>query len=102
MLRNKISNKTVSLVVGVVFALFLRYIAHIVSGYIFYGAWAERFFTQEGFYSIGNVILNSMSGNLLSFVYSVFYNGLFMIPEIIITAIVAVPVSRIPAIKKIK
>ena len=43
-----------------------------------------------------------MSGNLLSFVYSVFYNGLFMIPEIIITAIVAVPVSRIPAIKKIK
>ena len=100
--RNKISNKTLSLVVGVVFALFLRYIAHIVSGYIFYGAWAERFFTQEGFYSIGNVILNSMSGNLLSFVYSVFYNGLFMIPEIIITAIVAVPVSRIPAIKKIK
>lgn len=100
--RNKISNKTLSLVVGVVFALFLRYIAHIVSGYIFYGAWAEWFFTQEGFYSIGNVILNSMSGNLLSFVYSVFYNGLFMIPEIIITAIVAVPVSRIPAIKKIK
>ena len=100
--RNKISNKTLSLVVGVVFALFLRYIAHIVSGYIFYGAWAEWFFTQEGFYAIGNVILNSMSGNLLSFVYSVFYNGLFMIPEIIITAIVAVPVSRIPAIKKIK
>lgn len=100
--RNKISNKTLSLVVGVVFALFLRYIAHIVSGYIFYGAWAEWFFTQEGFYAIGNVILNSMSGNLLSLVYSIFYNGLFMIPEIIITAIVAVPVSRIPAIKKIK
>ena len=100
--RNKISNKTLSLVVGVVLALFLCYVAHIVSGYIFYGAWAEWFFTQEGFYAIGNVILNSMSGNLLSFVYSVFYNGLFMIPEIVITAIVAVPVSRIPAIKKIK
>ncbi|MGM9644004.1 MAG: energy-coupled thiamine transporter ThiT [Eubacteriales bacterium] len=100
--RNKISNKTLSLVVGVILALFLRYVAHIVSGYIFYGAWAEWFFTQEGFYAIGNVILNSMSGNLLSLVYSIFYNGLFMIPEIIITAIVAVPVSRIPAIKKIK
>ena len=100
--RNKISNKTLSLVVGVVLALFLRYVAHIVSGYIFYGAWAEWFFTQEGFYAIGNVILNSMSGNLLSFVYSVFYNGLFMIPEIVITPIVAVPESRIPAIKKIK
>ena len=100
--RNKISNKTLSLVVGVDLALFLRYAAHIVSGYIFYGEWAEWCFTQEGFYAIGNVILNSMSGKLLSFVYSVFYNGLFMIPEIIITAIVAVPVSRIPAIKKIK
>ena len=47
--RNKIKNKTVALTVGVVFAISLRYLAHIVSGYIFYGAWAEWFFTQEGF-----------------------------------------------------
>ena len=98
--RNKIKNKTVALVVGVVFALSLRYILHIVSGYIFYGAWAEWFFSQEGFYAIGGFILDHFTGEALSFVYSAFYNGLFMIPEIIITAIAAAAVSPIPIIKK--
>ena len=99
--RNKINNKTTAIVVGVVFALFLRYLAHIASGYIFYGAWAEWFFTQEGFYEIGGVIVNALDGEWLSLVYSVFYNGLYMIPEIVITAIAAVPISYIPAIKKV-
>ena len=99
--RNRIENKTVSLAVGTVVALSFRYLAHIISGYIFYGAWAEWFFTQEGFYSVGGFILDSFSGNMLSLVYSVFYNGLFMIPEIIITAIAAIAVSRLPQIKKI-
>lgn len=98
--RNKIKNKTGSLVLGTVVTLFLRYLAHIISGYIFYGAWAEWFFTQEGFYSIGGFILDTFSGNMLSIIYSIFYNGLFMIPEIVITAIAAVAVSRIPQIKK--
>ncbi len=99
--RNRFKSKTAVLVLGVVLALSLRYIAHIISGYIFYGAWAEWFFTQEGFYSVGGFILDSFSGKMLSLVYSVFYNGLFMIPEIIITAIAAVAVSRLPQIKKI-
>ncbi len=98
--RNKIKNKTVSLVVGVVFALSLRYILHIISGYIFYGAWAEWFFSQEGFYAIGGVILDSFSGEVLSVVYSTFYNGLYMIPEIVITAVAAAAVSPLPIIKK--
>ena len=98
--RNKIENKTGSLVLGVVVALVLRYLAHIISGYIFYGAWAEWFFTQDGFYAIGDVILDAFSGKTLSLVYSIFYNGLFMIPEIVITAIAAAPISRIPQIKK--
>ena len=100
--RNKIKNKTVALTVGVVFALSLRYICHIASGYIFYGAWAEWFFSQEGFYAIGGFILDHFSGNALSLIYSAFYNGLFMIPEIIITAIAAASVSPIPLIKKEK
>lgn len=100
--RNRISNKTVALVLGVIVSLSLRYLCHIVSGYIFYGVWAEWFFTQEGFYNIGGVIIDTFRGQWLSLVYSVFYNGLYMIPEIIITAIVAVPVSQIPAIKQVK
>ena len=98
--RNRIKNKTLSIVLGVIIALSLRYVAHIVSGYIFYGAWAEWFFTQDGFYAIGDVILDAFSGKTLSLVYSIFYNGLFMIPEIVITAIAAAPISRIPQIKK--
>lgn len=96
----KMKSKTAAIVLGVIVALALRYLMHIISGYIFFGAWAEWFFTQEGFYSIGGAILDAFSGKALSVVYSVFYNGLYMIPEIVLTAIVAVPVSRIPQIKK--
>ncbi len=96
----KMKNKTASLILGVIIALSLRYICHIISGYIFFGAWAEWFFSQDGFYKIGEVILNTFTGKSLALIYSVFYNGLYMLPEIVITALAAVPVSRIPQIKK--
>ena len=98
--RNKIKNKIAAIVLGTVVALTLRYVCHIISGYIFYGAWAERFFSQEGFYAVGEKILNTFSGKSLALLYSVFYNGLYMIPEIIITAIAASIVSNIKHIKK--
>ena len=91
--------KTPALCLGCVLALSLRYLAHIVSGAIFFGQWAEWFFSQEGFYSIGSSILGAFSGWGLALVYSVFYNGLYMLPEIVITAVISVPVSRIPQIK---
>lgn len=99
--RNVIKNKTASIVLGVVLALSLRYIVHIISGYIFFGAWAEWFFSQDGFYgTFGSAVLNTFTGNGLAWFYSVFYNGLYMLPEIVITAIIAVPVSRIPYVSK--
>ena len=88
-----------ALCLGSVFAIALRYIAHIVSGAIFFGAWAEWFFTQDGFPAWGQVILNTFSGDALAIVYSFIYNGTYMIPEIIITAIFACFVVRIPQIK---
>ena len=97
--RKVIKNKALALTLGVVLALSLRYIAHIVSGYIFYGAWAEWFFSQENFYAIGGWILEHFSGNALAVIYSIFYNGLYMIPEIVITAVAALIVSRLPVIK---
>jgi len=97
--RNRIQNKTLSLCVGAIVALSLRYLVHIVSGYIFYGAWAEWFFSQEGF-AFGQMMLDAFSGQVLALLYSIVYNGLYMIPEIIVTAIAAVIVSRIPQIKK--
>ena len=98
--RNKIKSKALALCLGSVLALSLRYLAHILSGAIFYGAWAEWFFSQEGFYKIGGAILEHFSGFGLALIYSVFYNGLYMIPEIIITAIAAVIISRVPYVKK--
>ena len=98
--RNRIKSKTLALCLGSVLALSLRYLAHILSGAIFYGTWAERFFSQEGFYKIGATILEHFSGFGLALIYSIFYNGLYMIPEIVITAVAAVLVSRVPYIKK--
>ena len=98
--RKSIKNKMVAIVLGVVVALSARYLCHILSGFIFYGAWAEWFFSQEGFYAIGSKILTAFSGKALALIYSIFYNGLFMIPEIVITAIVAIPIAEIKQIKK--
>lgn len=96
--RNKFGTRK-ALVWGSVLAIALRYVAHIVSGAIFFGTWAEWFFTQDGFPAWGEKILEIFSGNALATVYSIIYNGTYMIPEIIITAIVACFVVRIPQIK---
>ncbi len=83
----KLKSEYLSVCLGSVFALALRYLVHIVSGTVFFGAWAEWFFSQEGFYRIGQTILTTFSGDALAVVYSVFYNGLYMLPEILITAL---------------
>ncbi len=91
--------KARALCLGSILALSLRYLAHNVSGTIFFGSWAEWFFTQEGFPAWGQTILDTYSGTELSLIYSVIYNGTYMIPEIIITATFACLVVRIPQIK---
>lgn len=100
--KGKFKKPVAELVLGVVLALMLRYIVHIVSGAIFYGAWAEWFFTQEGFYSIGEKVMNTFSGTGLAIIYSIFYNGLYMIPEIIITTVVAAILGTVPQITGVK
>ena len=98
--RKRFGSKKAS-VLGSILATSLRYIAHIVSGAIFFGTWAEWFFTQDGFPAWGETILNTFSGDALATVYSIIYNGTYMIPEIIITAVVACFVTRIPQIKMV-
>lgn len=95
-------NKTASLVCGALVSVTLCYGFHFLSGAIFYGAWAEWFFTDTVFaqFAISKAILDNVSGATLSALYSLIYNGCYMIPEIIITAIGAAAVSRLPAIKK--
>lgn len=93
--RNRFKNRAVGLAVCGIFGLSLRYIVHIISGSIFFGSWAEWFFSQDGFYSIGGKILEIFDGASLSLVYSVFYNGLYMLPEIILTAVASVFVGAV-------
>ncbi len=94
-LRNRMKAAP-ALCLGALFAMFLRYLVHIVSGAVFFGAWAEFFFTQEGFYSIGETIVENFSGTGLAVMYSVFYNGLYMIPEMLLTCLAALAVAKIP------
>ena len=96
--RNKIQNKGVGLMCGSLVALGARYVSHIASGYILFSGWAEWFFTQEGFPAWGAQLAASMSPQALGFVYSVVYNGMYMVPEMIITAVVALLLARIPKI----
>lgn len=86
-LKNKIKNDLAAITLGSVIALSCRYLVHILSGALFFGTWAEWFFTQEGFYAFGQTITDTFSGTTLSIIYSAFYNGTYMLPEIIITAI---------------
>ncbi len=83
---------------GSLVALGSRYLAHIFSGYILFSGWAEWFFTQEGFPGWGADLVAALSPDLLGWVYSIVYNGMYMIPEMILTAAAAVLISRIPKI----
>ena len=65
---------------------------------ILFSGWAEWFFTQDGFPAWGASLVESLSPNMLGFVYSLVYNGMYMVPEMILTAIAAVLVARVPKI----
>ena len=95
--RNRLS-KGAALVWGTLTALGCRYLAHILSGYVLFSGWAEWFFTQEGFPGWGAELVSSLSPTLLGWLYSVVYNGMYMIPEMILTAAAALLVSKIPGV----
>lgn len=94
----KNNNSSVALCLGSIVAVSARYIVHIISGAIIFGSWAEWFFTDAMGGEFGAEILSEYSGLGLSLFYSIIYNGLYMIPEIIITAIGAYFIGKIPAV----
>lgn len=96
--RNKIKNPGISLMCGSIVALGARYLAHILSGYILFSGWAEWFFTQEGFPAWGAGLVEALSPAMLGWVYSIVYNGMYMVPEILLTAVVSVLLGKVPKI----
>ena len=95
--RNRLS-KGPALLWGSIVALGSRYLAHIFSGYILFAGWAEWFFTQEGFPGWGAQLVQTMAPNTLGWLYSIVYNGLYMIPEMVITAAAALLMAKIPGV----
>ena len=92
--RNRIQKPGLSLCCGSILALTLRYACHVLSGYILFSGWAEWFFTQDGFPGWGAELVASLSPGMLGFVYSLVYNGMYMVPEILLTALVSVFIAR--------
>ena len=88
MFKNKIKNGAVSFAAGAAVAALLRYVCHFITGWIVWGSYAED--TISGWGELGGKILSSFSGQSLAVVYSLVYNGSYMIPEIIISVIGAV------------
>ncbi|MDD6033449.1 MAG: energy-coupled thiamine transporter ThiT [Oscillospiraceae bacterium] len=81
-----------ALSVGAVIGLCCRFLCHFVSGFLLFGSYADWFFGQT---SWGQWFLDHFSGAGLSAIYSLVYNGLYMIPEIILTAIGGAIVGRL-------
>ena len=98
--RNKIQNRCAALSCGVLVALGARYICHILSGYILFSSYAEWFFTQDGFPAWGMQLVSALNPAALGITYSVVYNGMYMIPEILLTTIAALVLGKIPQITK--
>ena len=98
--RDRIAHSGLALMLGSLVALGGRYLAHILSGYILFAGWAEWFFTQEGFPAWGAQLVETLSPAALGWVYSIVYNGMFMVPEILLTAVVALLLAKLPQIVK--
>ena len=67
---------------GVFIALFMRFVFHLISGTVIFGIWMP-----EGWSS--------------PFIYSVCYNGLYMLPEMVLTMIGSIIVFKTPAFTKL-
>lgn len=96
--RNKIKNVTLALVLGVIVAIFARYLAHFFSGIIFYGEYAEWYFGPDSGFNLGTgeFFMSRFSGNGLIVIYSAVCNGILMLGELAITIVGAIVISRIP------
>ncbi len=98
--KKTMGNPSVSFGLGSLFACVLKYISHFLSGYILFGTYAEWFFTEGGGMDYGAGILTAYSGNTLSVVYSLIYNASFMLPETVITVIMACIIISVKPLRK--
>lgn len=92
MFRNKIKTPALSITAGFLVATLIRYAIHVISGYIFFRSYAEWYFGQEGF-TLGATILEHVSGNALSVLYTFLYNTLYLLPDTIVAVVGLVAIA---------
>ena len=98
--KNKIINPSLAFPLGCVFAVFLRFCAHFISGVIIWGSYAQS--TLEAVNnSVSTAILNNFTGTGLAAMYSLVYNASYMLPEMILSVLAAVILINVKPIKKI-
>lgn len=90
----KIKNTAIAFGLGTIVACIGRYLAHVVSGFLFFSQYAEWYFSQEGF-SFGADMLAQYSGTKLYLIYTGVYNGIYMLPETILTVALAVVLALV-------
>lgn len=98
--KKAIKNPQLSFGLGALTSCIFKYISHFLSGYILFGTYAEWFFTEGAGMDYGAGILATYSGDVLSAVYSLIYNATFMLPETIITVIMACIIISVKPIRK--
>lgn len=84
--RGKIKNDTIAFTLGCFVSGMLRYVCSFLSGWILWGEYADVNFSP---------VLAGMSGQQLACCYSLVYNGSYMIPEILLTCVVASVVMKL-------
>ena len=79
-------NGTAGWISGIVVAIVLRFIMHFLSGVVIWKSFGELW---EGFSTDSSVL------------YSILYNGSYMLPELIITVVAAVILLNVPQVRKL-
>lgn len=97
--RNRIKQPAVALALGSVVALVGRFLCSFASGFLIWGEYAQDTLTSLNT-ALANSVLESFSGFGLAVVYSLVYNGMYMLPEIAITAVVALLIGNISKIRE--
>lgn len=96
--KNKIKNAKLSFALGAALCAFLRYVCHFLVGWIVWGSWAQS--TVEGWGDFGAKLIENFSGQMFAVVYSLIYNGSYMLPELILSVIGVVVLISIKPIAK--
>lgn len=87
MFRGKIKNDAAAFTLGSFVSMMLRYFCSFLSGWVLWASFNETA-DMQGFITTFFPALGNLSGTALAVVYSLVYNGSYMIPEIILTCVV--------------